>query len=195
MATNRKLVVTENMTVDGVIDAGGSWFAPPDDADVDYSDIQAALREHMAAQDALLLGRMTFESFRDYWPKKTGDTTGVAEHLNDVEKYVISSTLADPQWENTSVLRGDLITEAQALKEQPGGEIGVNGSISVVWKLFAAGLVDEFRLFVYPTILGKGRRLFESEAAQPTLQFLDATSFNSGVVLLTYRAKSLPKRA
>jgi dihydrofolate reductase len=193
MRTNRKLVVTENMTVDGVIDAAGDWFSPAGDTDVDLSDLEAALREQMAAQDAILLGRITFEAFREYWPKQTEDTTGVTAHLNGVQKYVISSTLQDPRWENTRVLRGDPVAEARALKEQPGGEIGVTGSISVVWKLIEAGLVDELRLFVYPTILGQGRRLLQSKPVQPTLQLVDATPFRSGVVLLTYRVTAPPR--
>jgi dihydrofolate reductase len=189
MHRDRMLVVTENMTVDGVIDATEGWFSPAgDEGEVDTSDIEATLRERMQAQDALLLGRLTFESFRDYWPKQTDDTTGVTAHLNAVQKYVMSSTLEDPQWQNTVVLGGDLVSAARALKQQPGAEIGVTGSISVVWKLIEAGMVDEYRLFVYPTILGHGRRLFESEKSRPKLDLVDATPFSSGVVLLTYRA-------
>jgi dihydrofolate reductase len=139
-------------------------------------------------QDALPLGRVMFESFREYWSKQTDDTTGITAHLNEVQKYVMSSTLEDPQWENTIVVRGDLASEVRALKAQPGGEIGVTGSISVVWKLIAAGLVDEYRLFVYPTMIGHGRRLFEDEMSRPKLQLADTKRFRSGVVLLTYRA-------
>ena len=189
MAADRKLVVTENMTVDGVIDAAEGWFSPADDDDgVDSSDLVTTLREHMKAQDALLLGRVTFELFREYWPKQTEDTTGITEHLNKVQKYVLSSTLEDPQWENSVVVAGDLLGEARALKGEPGGEIGVTGSISVVWELIGAGLVDEYRLFVYPTILGHGRRLFESDEARPNLELVDTKPFRSGVVLLTYQA-------
>jgi dihydrofolate reductase len=189
VAADRKLVVTENMTVDGVIDATEGWFSPADNDDVvDSSDLVATLREHMKAQDALLLGRVTFESFREYWPKQTGDTTGITEHLNSVQKYVLSSTLEDPQWENSVVVDGDLLEEVRALKREPGGEIGVTGSISVVWALISAGLVDEYRLFVYPTILGHGRRLFESDQARPNLELADTKPFGSGVLLLTYGA-------
>jgi dihydrofolate reductase len=188
MHSERRLIVTENMTVDGVIDADEGWFSPAGaEGEVDTSDLEATLRDHMEAQDALLLGRLTFESLREYWPKQTDDTTGITRHLNNVQKYVISSTLEDPLWENSVVLRRDLSTEVRALKEQPGGEIGVTGSISVVWELIAAGLVDEYRLFVYPTIIGHGRRLFESEESRPKLDLVDTKPFRSGVVLLTYR--------
>jgi dihydrofolate reductase len=189
MQTDRRLVVTENMTVDGVIDAAEGWFSPSGaEGDVDTWYLEATLRAHMEAQDALLLGRSTFELFREYWPKQTDDTTGITDHLNNVQKYVISSTLEDPLWENSVVLRRDLGTEVRTLKGQPGGEIGVTGSISLVWDLIAAGLVDEYRLFVYPTIIGRGRRLFESEESRPKLDLVDTTPFRSGVVLLTYRA-------
>jgi dihydrofolate reductase len=146
------------------------------------------LREHMQAQDALLLGRVTFESFREYCPKQTDDTKGITAHLNRVQKYVLSSTLEDPQWEHTTVIRGDLAVQVRALKEQPGGEIGVTGSIGVVRELIGAGLVDEYRLFVYPTVIGHGRRLFEGDAFREKLMLADATPFRSGVLLLTYRA-------
>jgi dihydrofolate reductase len=186
MAPDRKLVVTENMTVDGVIDATEGWFSPADDGD--SSDLVATLRDFMKAQDALVLGRVTFESFREYWPRQTGDTTGITAHLNQVQKYVLSSTLEDPQWENSAVLNGDLVEEVRALTNQAGGEIGVTGSISVVWKLIDAGLVDEYRLFVYPTILGHGRRLFDSQSTRPNLELVDTKTFRAGVVLLIYRA-------
>ncbi len=187
--TERRLIVTENMTVDGVIDAAEGWFSPADDEDdVDASDIEATLRKHMRAQDALVLGRVTFESFRDYWSARADDVTGITAHLNSVQKHVVSATLEDPLWENTTVVRGDLAAYVRALKEQPGEEIGVTGSIGVVWELIAAGLVDEYRLFVYPTLVGRGRRLFESETTRPELRLVDTLPFRSGVVLLTYRA-------
>ena len=99
----RKLVITENMTLDGVIDASEGWFAPAGDEDFDQSDLNAALREQAEAADALLLGRVTFEEFRGYWPLQTDDETGVTEYLNNVSKYVVSSTIKDPKWERSSM--------------------------------------------------------------------------------------------
>jgi dihydrofolate reductase len=184
----RKLVVTENMTLDGVIDLADGWFAPPDGkSGADTADLEEALREHMARQDALLLGRLTFEAFRAYWPNQTDDTTGITAHLNQVQKYVVSSTLDDPQWENTVVVRGDLVDETRALKEKDGAEIAVGGSISVVWKLISAGLVDEYRIFVHPVVVGHGRRLFEGNAARPNVELMETRAFGAGIVLMTYR--------
>lgn len=104
-----------------------------------------------------------------------------------MSKYVISSTLDDPQWENTTVLRDNLAGEIKRLKEQPGGELGVTGSISVVHQLINAALVDEYRLFVYPVVIGKGRRLFPDNVAKLNLNLLEAKQFRSGISLLCYQ--------
>ena len=114
----RKLVVTENITIDGVIDMAAGWFDPLTQ-DVDQSDIIATTAEHSAAADALLVGRNTFEAFREFWPKQTDDPTGVSDYLNRVNKYVVSRTIGEPGWHNTTVLRGDLVKEVQALKVAP----------------------------------------------------------------------------
>src|SRR4051794_40498310 len=160
----RSLVVTENITLDGVVDAAGNWFAPAgaeDPADVaELLDVQRAQRE---AADALLVGRDTFEAFRGYWPRQTDDVTGVAKYLDGVAKYVVSATLTaddDLGWANSHLLGGPLTDGVRALKSAPGADVVTTGSISVVHALTAAGLVDEFRLFVYPVVLGEGRRLF-----------------------------------
>lgn len=182
-----QLVVTQNITLDGVIEATGEWFAPAgDETSVDNSDIETTLREHMEGQDALLLGRNTFESFRGYWPQQTDDTTGISKHLNEVQKYVMSSTMREPEWENTTVLQGSLEDEVRALKAGPGKDIGITGSISVVRDLIASGLVDEYRLFVFPVVLGRGERLFADATEVPELRLLEAKPFRSGVVLLSY---------
>ncbi|TDC93861.1 dihydrofolate reductase family protein [Actinomadura sp. 7K507] len=181
----RKLVVTENITLDGVIDMAGNWFDPLD-PDVDQTDITAANTEHQEAADALLVGRNTFESFRGFWPAQTDDPTGVSAYLDTVDKYVVSSTLDDPGWQNSTVLRGPLADEVKALKEAPGRDIVATGSIRLVHALIAAGLVDEYRLFVFPVVVGHGARLFESGAVR--LELLETRPFHSGAVLLRYSA-------
>jgi dihydrofolate reductase len=132
----RDLVVTENITLDGVIDASEGWFSPAEDDDVDQSDVIAALREQSEAADAVLFGRVTFEEMRGYWPKQTDDTTG---------------------------------------------------SITLVHALIAAGLVDEYRLFPYPVVLGRGTRLFAEGTRIPSLRLVETRPFRSGLVLLRYR--------
>jgi len=185
----RKLVVTENITVDGVIDATGGWFDPTDD-DVDQSDLIEQTQRHSAAADAFLCGRNTFEAFRGFWPKQTDDRTGVTDYLNRVQKYVVSSTITDPGWENSTVLRGPLAEEITRLKEQSGRDIVVSGSIQLVHGLIAEGLVDEYRLFVYPTVIGTGARLFEEGTSVPDLELVESRTFRSGVALLTYRVRT-----
>ena len=181
----RKLVVTENITLDGVIDMAGGWFDPLNE-DVDQSDITAVNLEHQAAADALLVGRNTYESFREFWPAQTKDPTGVAAYLNAVHKYVVSSTLSDPGWQNSTVLGGPVVEEVRALKEAPGRDIVVSGSTQLVHTLIAAELVDEYRLFVFPVVVGHGARLFES--VELRLRLLETRTFRSGANLLRYAA-------
>jgi dihydrofolate reductase len=183
----RDLIVTENITLDGVIEAMDDWFGPAgDDPESDQSDVEAALSKQMAAADAFLVGRKTFEQMRDYWPKQTDDTTGITDYLNRVSKYVVSSTLVDPDWEHTTVLRGPVGEEIRALKSKPGRDIVTTGSITLVHGLIASGLVDEYRMFLHPVVLGHGRQLF-IDARFPKLQLVETRPFRSGIVLLRYR--------
>lgn len=146
-----------------MIDMSEGWFDPLNE-DVDQSDITTADTEHREAADALLVGRNTFESFRGFWPRQTDDPTGVSDYLNAVNKYVVSSTLDDPGWENSTVLRGAVIDEVLKLKEEPGR--------------------NKYRLFVFPVVVGRGARQFES--ANVKLKLLETQPFVSGAVLLRY---------
>src|SRR5262245_30884768 len=114
-----KLVIIENITVDGVIEAVSDWFSPAGE-ERDRVDMGAELQKMMAREDALLLGRVTFEEFRGYWPLQSHDTTGITDHLNRVQKYVVSRTLKDPAWENTTVVSNAPLDAVRALKAQPG---------------------------------------------------------------------------
>lgn len=183
----RKLVVTENITVDGAIEMITDWFSPAGMADVDQSDLVAENHRHDETCDAVLLGRQTFEDFRGYWPEQTDDDTGTTEFLNEVQKYVVSSTITDPGWQNTTVLAGDPVELVTELKTQPGQDIVVTGSITLVHALIEAGLVDEYRLFGYPAVQGRGRRLFPDGYEIPQLTLVEAKSFNGGVTLQRYR--------
>jgi dihydrofolate reductase len=179
-------VVTENITLDGVIDASEGWFAPAGDGEVDQSDISEALREQAGAADALLLGRVTFEEMRGYWPLQTDDETGVTEYLNKVSKYVVSSTMKDPEWERSTVLSDDVERNVRELKGKAGKDIVVTGSITLLHALIPLGLVDEYRLFVYPVVLGHGERKFENATSVQKLKLVDSRAFRSGVVLTSY---------
>jgi dihydrofolate reductase len=186
----RDLIVTENITVDGVIDASENWFSPAGAEDVDQSDLIAAITEQREAADAFLTGRVTFEQMRSYWPAQVDDDeTGVAAYLNRVHKYVVSSTLEDPGWEPATVLRGSLEEEIATLKAARGADIVVTGSITLVHDLVARRLVDEYRLFVYPVVVGRGARLFEDASDVPPLELVESRQFRSGIVLLRYRVR------
>ncbi|MDA2805506.1 dihydrofolate reductase family protein [Nocardiopsis suaedae] len=182
----RTLAVTQNITVDGSIEMLGDWFDPQAQGDADGSDHSEEVHRQAGKADALVLGRNTFEDFRGYWPEQSDDTTGVTDYLNKVHKYVVSSTMTDPQWQNSTVLSGDPAEEVRALKEQPGGDIVVTGSITLCHTLIGAGLVDEFRLFVYPVVQGRGRRLFPEGGEVPTLRLLETKEFRSGVTYSRY---------
>jgi dihydrofolate reductase len=182
----RTLAITQNITVDGSIEMLGDWFNPQGQADVDNSDLLEELHRQDREADGLLLGRQTFEDLRGYWPNQSNDATGITEYLNRVHKYVVSSTISDPEWQNSTILSGDIIEEVRSLKEQPGKDIVVTGSITLCHALIEAGLVDEYRLFAYPVVQGRGRRLFPDGFEVPTLRLLDAKSFRSGITYSRY---------
>ncbi len=185
MPDSRRLVVTENISANGVIEFVDDWFDPGDQDDAD--DLFAVMHDQMANEEALLLGRKTFEDFRGYWPLQTDDASGSTTHLNRVPKYVVSSTMTEPAWSSSTVLSGRLEDEVAALKAHgDGGDLGVTGSISVVHALMRADLVDEYRLFVYPILSSRGRNLMPSGLTPQALTLTECTSFWSGVVLQIY---------
>lgn len=179
----RKLVATELMSMDGVIESPDAWaFSYTDD------EMQAEDEAGMAASDALLLGRKTYEEFASFWPNQPRDTPMV-EYINSVRKYVVTTTLEDPLgWENSTVV-GDLAEGVSALKDEPGRDITVTGSILLVRSLMREGLLDELRLVVCPVVRGSGRRLFETEEDRRELELVESKSFGTGAVTLIYRPK------
>lgn len=177
-----RLVVTQNITLDGAVEMLDGWFDPTDQD----PELSAELRRQDEHCDALLLGRRTFEDFRGYWPHQTDDTTGVSEQLNRVQKYVVSSTLGDPEWQNSEVLRGDVADEVRALKQRPGADLVLTGSIRLAHTVLRAGLVDEVRLFTYPAVQGRGRRLFPDGYALERLRLAASRAFGGGVTYSSY---------
>ncbi|HIZ37550.1 MAG TPA: dihydrofolate reductase family protein [Candidatus Ruania gallistercoris] len=185
MRTGRRFIVTQNVTLDGSIEMLDPWFSP--EAENDQDDLIEEMARQDATNDAIVFGRQTFEDMRGYWPQRTDDRTGATESLNRVTKYVVSSTLDDPGWERSVVLTGDPVEEVRALKQTDGQDIVCTGSISLVHALIPSGLVDEYRLFVYPAVQGRGRRLFPDGFVLPRLELLETRPFRSGVVLTRYR--------
>lgn len=184
-----RIVVTEYMSIDGVIEAPGG--------EEDYEHVgwvfefergeegQKFKDDETLGSAALLLGRITYETFALAWPTFEGE---VADKMNSMPKYVISKTLTDPEWNNTTVLRGDLIEEATALKQKVDGDIVIHGSAQLARALLAAGLVDELRLMVYPLVLGSGKKLFDGDGKKIRMPLRDAKTVGDGVTILTYAA-------
>jgi dihydrofolate reductase len=182
-----RIVVTEFVSLDGVMQApGGEDFKYPgwtfefnrgEDGD------QFKLQETLEA-DALLIGRVTYESFAGAWPSREGP---FAEKFNSMPKYVVSSTLENPEWNNTTVLEGNAAEEASKLKEQIDGIIQVPGSLRLVQALFESDLVDELHLMVFPVVLGTGRRLFGEQSEKSDWRLTEVKPVGpDGVVVMTY---------
>jgi dihydrofolate reductase len=170
-----KITVTEYVSLDGVFEEPGQWSFPfwtEEAANWKYDELLAA--------DAQLLGRVTYEGFAAAWPTMT-DEAGFADRMNGMPKYVVSSTLTDPSWSNTTVITVD---EIAAL---PAANLLVAGSGRLVDALFRGGLVDEFRLLVHPIVLGGGKQLFKDGIPTTSLALEDQQAFSSGVLALTYR--------
>lgn len=181
----RKLIAFELVSVDGVVESPGEWAFSYSDEEMEREN-----ESGMAASDALLLGRATYEEFASFWPEQPGGTTMV-DYINSVRKYVVSTTLEEPlAWNNSALIKGDIAREIRSLKEQPGKNITITGSIMLVRSLIKAGLLDELRLMIHPVVLGGGRRLFEAGGDREVLELADSKMFGTGVVSLTYRPSS-----
>jgi dihydrofolate reductase len=177
-----RIVVTEFISLDGVIEEPRWTFQferGPDGSQFKWDELFGS--------DALLLGRVTYEGFAQAWPNMGTDEFG--KRMNSIPKYVVSSTLtdADATWGPTTVIRGDVVAEITSLKAQPGGDLLVEGSSQLAQTLIQHGLVDEYRLMLFPVVLGAGKRLFPEEVNDPaTLALTDTKPDRDGVMLLTY---------
>ena len=141
----------------------------------------------MATADAMLLGRVSYQEFASYWPYQGGDDQEFTGYMNDTPKYVVSTTLEEPlEWQNSTLIKGNVAEEIAKLKQQPGGDISITGSGALVRSLLADDLLDELRLMVHPIVVGNGKRLFE-EGGQKALKLVDSKTFGTGVLYLTYQ--------
>jgi dihydrofolate reductase len=181
-----RIVATEFVSLDGVIeDPGGSesfrhggWTFK-----IDRGEGMTFKLEETMASDALLLGRVTYEGFAEAWPTRDGE---FADKFNSMPKHVVSSTLEHPEWNNSTVLEGDLGAAVGRLKEQYEGDVVVHGSATLVQALIERDLVDELRLMVFPVVLGSGKRLFGETSDAKRLQLIDTRIVGDGVLILTY---------
>ncbi|MGO9792355.1 MAG: dihydrofolate reductase family protein [Solirubrobacteraceae bacterium] len=184
-----KVVISENVSLDGVIEdpagsegfARGGWVGRVGDRGRDEA-AEILLDEALGAE-ALLLGRHSYEFFAGRWPSRSGE---LADRLNSMPKYVVSATLEDPPWSNSTVLKGDVVDEVSTLKRELGGGLLVYGSFQLVHLLLEHDLVDELRLMVYPVVLGAGARLFSETREKKPMRLLNARTVGDDLALLTY---------
>jgi dihydrofolate reductase len=183
----RKLIVTEFVTLDGVMEAPGGEPGHPHSGWVfDYvgeEQLKYKFDEVLEA-DVQLIGRVTYESFAGAWPEREGP---FAERMNSMPKYVVTTTLDELEWNNSTPIKGDVAAEVAKLKEQDGGDILVAGSRTLVQTLMEHDLVDEYRLMVFPVVVGSGDRLFPETPDKTTLELTDTKTFETGVQVNTYR--------
>ena len=192
----RKLIINEFLSLDGVMQAPG---APDEDRDggfehggwqLDYFDdmFGEAVVNGFAETGGFVFGRKTYETFAAYWPTAPKEEQEVAKPLNALPKYVASRTLKDPlEWENATVLGGDVAAEVRKLKEQPGKDLAVIGSGELVQTLIENDLVNEYRLMIHPLVLGGGKKLFRDGNPKRALSLVDSKTTTTGVLIATYR--------
>ena len=174
-----RLVATLFVSLDGVVESPEKWSFPY------WNDEIGKFKfEETFASDALLLGRVTYEGFAAAWPSRK-DPEGFADRFNSMPKHVASRTLEKLEWNNSHLLKGDLATAVSRLKQQPGKDIVIHGSPGLIRSLMPHNLIDEYRLLIYPIVLGRGKRLFY-DTSQESLKLIESKTFDTGVVKLVY---------
>jgi len=179
----RKIVAGLFISLDGVFEAPDKWHFP-----YFNDEMGAAVGEQMAATDTMLLGRVTWHEFAGYWPHQNPAENDFAGVMNNTPKIVVSSTLDNvDDWQNSTLIKDNVAEELTKLKQQPGKDIGITGSGTLVRSLLRDGLLDELRLLVHPIVVGGGKkRLFPEGYEQTPLKLIDSTIFSTGVLYLTY---------
>lgn len=181
----RKLLAALFISLDGVTESPDKWQFDHFDA-----DMMAALQRYIATEDTILLGRVTYQEWASYWP--TASDEPYASHINTTPKYVVSTTLEEVgwgKWDNVSLIKGNLAEEISRLKQQPGKNIGVAGSPTLVRALLQDDLIDELTLMIHPVVVGSGKRLFEGESDLKRLQLINSQVTTTGVANLTYQLR------
>jgi dihydrofolate reductase len=182
----RKIVSGLFISLDGVYEAPDQWHFP-----YFNDEMGAAVQSQMDAADAMLLGRVTYQEFAGYWPHQTDDVE-LGEYMNNIPKYVVSTTLDNvDDWQKSTLINGNNVAEELIrLKQQPGKNIGITGSGTLVRSLLRDNLLDELHLLVHPIVVGKGKRLFTDEAEPKGLKLVDSKTFSTGVLSLTYQPEA-----
>src|ERR687891_1127775 len=179
----RKVVAAEFLSLDGVMEAPDKWHFPYFD-----EEMGQAVGEGFAAADAMLMGRVNYEEWAAFWPGQDPEENPMAAQMNSMKKYVVSTTLEEPlEWQNSTLIGDNVAEEISRLKEQPGKDISISGSPTLVRSLLEEDLLDELRLMVHPIVVGSGKRLFEDGGDQKALELVDSKAFGTGVLYLTYQ--------
>ncbi|MFE3925833.1 dihydrofolate reductase family protein [Streptomyces sp. YIM B13508] len=187
---SRKIVASVFISLDGVVEAPDQWHFP-----YFNDEMGAAVGAGLSNADTMLFGRVTYDSFAGAWPEREaagGEDAGFAKQLGDMRKIVFSRSPLDFQWRNSEQAQGDVAEVATALKREPGGDIGLSGSISIIRQLLAAGLLDELQLLVHPIAVRKGMRLFDEGEPSIPLKLLTSETFGTGVLNLVYGPDTAP---
>jgi dihydrofolate reductase len=187
----RKVIASEFLSLDGVMeDPGGAEGSEYGGWSFAYfnDELGQVIGEGFAASDAMLMGRRTYEEWAAFWPNQDPEENPDAAQMNAVRKYVVSTTLQEPlEWQNSTLIKGNVAEEISALKNQPGKDIVISGSGTLVRSLLEDALINELRLLVHPIVVGGGKRLFEEGGKRIALELVNSRTFSTGVVYLTYR--------
>jgi dihydrofolate reductase len=179
----RKVVSWLFISLDGVVEAPNEW-----QFDVMDDDMIAAIGSQTDAEDAMLMGRVTYQDWAPFWPTSTDEP--YASHINNIPKYVVSTTLNEVEWgswKKPTLIKGDLANEINKLKQKSGKNIGVSGSPTLVRSLIQEGLLDELKLMIHPVVVGKGKRLFTEDVDLTRMKLIDSKATGTGVVIVTYQ--------
>ena len=176
----RKVTAGLFISLDGVVESPDQWQFDHFD-----EDMMAGMGSQIAAEDTVLLGRVTYQEWAAYWPTSTDEP--YASHINNTPKYVVSTTLERVEWQNSTLIKGSLAEEVTRLKQQPGKTIGVAGSPTLVRSLLQEDLLDELTLMIHPVVVGRGKRLFKDGDALKRLKLVYSKTTRTGVLILTYQ--------
>jgi dihydrofolate reductase len=182
-ASMRKVIASELVSLDGVMESPDKWHFP-----YFNDEMGEAIGAAMAAADAMLLGRVTYEEFAAFWPSQGGEDQEFADYMNNTPKFVVSTTLEEPlEWHNSTLIKENVAEEVSRLKQQPGQDISITGSGNLVRSLLHDDLLDELQLMIHPIVVGSGKHLFEDGSDHKALKLVDSKTFSTGVLYLTYQ--------
>jgi dihydrofolate reductase len=179
----RKVVAAEFLSLDGVMESPDKWHFP-----YFNEEMGQAVEEGFAAADAMMTGRVNYEDWAAYWPGQDPEENPMADQMNSMKKYVVSTTLEEPlEWQNSTLIGENVAEEIAKLKQEEGGDIVISGSGALVRSLLQYGLLDELKLMIHPVVVGGGKRLFEDFGEHKALELVDSKTFETGVLYVTHR--------